>query len=61
MAITIKWSPPSWFQIKTKDLIIYIDPAYLRTYFSKYPKKKLGARSDFRVKPMQIGEEYYLN
>ncbi|NAS89680.1 hydrolase [ANME-1 cluster archaeon AG-394-G21] len=25
--------------IKTKDKIIYIDPAYLRTYFTKYPQK----------------------
>jgi L-ascorbate metabolism protein UlaG (beta-lactamase superfamily) len=39
MPITIKWFPPSWLQIKTKDKILYIDPAYLRTYFSKYPKK----------------------
>ena len=39
MTISIKWFPPSWFQIKTKDKIIYIDPAYLRTYFTKYPQK----------------------
>ncbi len=39
MSISIKWFPPSWFQIKTKDEIIYIDPAYLRTYFKDYPKK----------------------
>jgi len=35
MAIMIKWFPPSWFQIKTEQKIIYIDPAYLRTYFKK--------------------------
>ncbi|MCK4252173.1 MBL fold metallo-hydrolase [candidate division WOR-3 bacterium] len=39
MSISIKWFPRSWFQIKAKDKIIYIDPAYLRTYFTKYSKK----------------------
>jgi L-ascorbate metabolism protein UlaG (beta-lactamase superfamily) len=39
MSIFIKWFPPSWFQITIKDKIIYIDPAYLRTYFKDYPKK----------------------
>jgi len=39
MSISIKWFPPSWFQIKAREKIIYIDPAYLRTYFTKYPKK----------------------
>ena len=37
--ISIKWFPPSWLQIKAQDTITYVDPAYLRTYFSKYPKK----------------------
>ena len=37
--VFIKWFPPSWLQIKTQDTILYIDPAYLRTYFSKHPKK----------------------
>ncbi|KAF5430139.1 L-ascorbate metabolism protein UlaG, beta-lactamase superfamily [Candidatus Methanophagaceae archaeon] len=39
MPVSIKWFPPSWFQIKTKDKIMYIDPAWMRTYFTKYPKK----------------------
>jgi len=39
MTIAIKWFPPSWIQIIARGLIIYIDPAYLRTYFTKYPKK----------------------
>jgi L-ascorbate metabolism protein UlaG (beta-lactamase superfamily) len=39
MTVAIKWFPPSWVQIKTLDKIIYIDPAYLRTYFLKYPQK----------------------
>jgi len=39
MTISIKWFPPSWFQIKTNDKIMYIDPAWMRTYFTKYPKK----------------------
>ena len=39
MTIAIKWFPPSWLQIEVKNRIIYIDPAYLRTYFTKYSKK----------------------
>ncbi len=39
MSVFTKWFPPSWFQIKTRDKIVYIDPAYLRTYYTKYPKK----------------------
>jgi hypothetical protein len=61
MTIVIKWFPPPWIQIKSRNLIIYIDPAYLKTYFTRYPQKKLGTRSEFRVKPLQFGEEYHLN
>jgi len=39
MPIFIRWFPPAWFQIKTSDKIIYIDPAYLRTYYTHYPGK----------------------
>jgi L-ascorbate metabolism protein UlaG (beta-lactamase superfamily) len=39
MTISLKCFPPSWIQIKTEDSIIYIDPAYLRTYFTKHPHK----------------------
>jgi len=39
MTISIKWFPPSWFQIKTNNRVIYIDPAYLKTHFKDYPKK----------------------
>lgn len=39
MTVFIKWFPPSWFQIKTKHKIIYIDPAWMRTLFTNYPKK----------------------
>jgi len=39
MSIVIRWFPPSWFQIKYKDKIIYIDPAWMRTLFTNYPKK----------------------
>ena len=28
MTVDIKWFPPSWFQIKTKGIILYIDPAF---------------------------------
>lgn len=38
-SLSIRWFPPSWFQIKTKDKIIYIDPAWMRTLFTNYPKK----------------------
>ena len=37
MPVTIKWFPPSWIQIKAHDTLIYIDPAYLKTYFKNYP------------------------
>ena len=30
MPIFIKYFQPSWFQIKTRDKIIYLDPAYLK-------------------------------
>lgn len=39
MSIFIKWFLPSWFQIKAKDKLLYIDPAYLRTHFKDYPGK----------------------
>jgi L-ascorbate metabolism protein UlaG (beta-lactamase superfamily) len=39
MPVLIKRFPPSWFQIRDKEKAIYIDPAYLRTYFTHYPKK----------------------
>ncbi len=76
MTIAIKWFPPSWIQIKTKALIIYIDPAYLRTYYTKHPHKiefskwpdpidglpeKLEERADIRGLSLQIGETYHLN
>jgi len=37
--LIIRWFPPSWFQIKYKDEVIYIDPAWMRTLFANYPKK----------------------
>ena len=37
--IAIKWFPPSWVQLKIGDRIIYIDPAYLKTNFVRYPKR----------------------
>ena len=38
-SIDIKWFPPAWVQIKTEGTVIYIDPAYMKTYFEKYPKR----------------------
>jgi L-ascorbate metabolism protein UlaG (beta-lactamase superfamily) len=37
--INLKWFPPSWVQIQAKGQFIYIDPAYLSTYFAHYPKR----------------------
>ena len=39
MTVIIKWFPPSWVQIKTDAKILYIDPAYMRTYYLKHPQK----------------------
>jgi L-ascorbate metabolism protein UlaG (beta-lactamase superfamily) len=39
MSISITWFPPSWLLIKTKDKIIYIDPAWIQNNFDNYPKK----------------------
>jgi L-ascorbate metabolism protein UlaG (beta-lactamase superfamily) len=39
MTIAIKWLQPSWTQIKINHKIIYIDPAYLRTYYTRYSNK----------------------
>ncbi|MGD2098789.1 MAG: MBL fold metallo-hydrolase [Desulfobacterales bacterium] len=37
--MTLKWFPPSWFQIKTEHVVVYIDPAYLRSYYTRHPQK----------------------
>lgn len=37
--IKIQWFPPSWIGIRTWHNTIYIDPAYMRTNFSNYPKR----------------------
>ena len=39
MPVAIKWFPPSWIQINVQNRIIYIDPAYLKTYYKNYPKR----------------------
>jgi len=39
MSIIMKWFPPSWYQIRTETMIIYIDPAYLKKHFVTYSKK----------------------
>ena len=39
MVLSLKWFPPSWVQIEADNKIIHIDPAYLRTYYRKHPKK----------------------
>ena len=43
MSVTLKWFPPARFQITSKNAIIYIDPAYLRSYYTQYP------RSGFKI------------
>jgi len=39
MTISITWFPLSWLLIKTKDKVIYIDPAWIQKNFASYPKK----------------------
>jgi len=39
MTACIKWFPPSWIQINTQKKLIFIDPAYLKTYFKDSPKR----------------------
>jgi hypothetical protein len=47
MPIDIKWFPPSWVQIKAKNKIIYIDPAYLKKYYRNSSKKiEFSSRPD---------------
>lgn len=35
----ITWFPNSWIRLRIDKKVVYFDPAYLRTYFSKYPDK----------------------
>ena len=37
--VTLKWFPNSWIEVKSKDLLLYVDPAYLTTYFAGYEKR----------------------
>jgi L-ascorbate metabolism protein UlaG (beta-lactamase superfamily) len=37
MTVNLRLFPPSWVQIVTDGLVIYIDPAYLSTYFARHP------------------------
>jgi L-ascorbate metabolism protein UlaG (beta-lactamase superfamily) len=37
--IDITWFPNSWVRLRTDKRVIYFDPAYLSTYFSKYKDK----------------------
>jgi L-ascorbate metabolism protein UlaG (beta-lactamase superfamily) len=39
MAVRLKWFPPSWLQIRGQGQLIYIDPAYMTTYFAKHPSR----------------------
>ncbi|NER10422.1 L-ascorbate metabolism protein UlaG, beta-lactamase superfamily [Muriicola jejuensis] len=39
MATDITWFPNSWIRLRINKRIVYFDPAYLRTYFSKYSDK----------------------
>ncbi|ODS39524.1 MAG: hypothetical protein A7316_05300 [Candidatus Altiarchaeales archaeon WOR_SM1_86-2] len=57
MSASIKWFPPSWLQIKTADKTIYIDTAYLGTYFTNYPKKIEFSRWPDPTAPRQCIKE----
>ena len=39
MPVSMRWFPPAWFHIGTKDKLAYVDPAYLSSYFTNYPKR----------------------
>ena len=39
MTVYLKWFPNSWFQIKSDDKVLYVDPAYLKPMFKDYLKK----------------------
>lgn len=42
----IRYFPRSWIQIKTSKYNIYIDPSYMSTYYSKYPKKVVFSKAE---------------
>ena len=37
--VTIRWFPPSWIQIKNTNSVLYVDPAYLKKYYSNHSTK----------------------
>jgi len=41
MRISIRWFRRAWFQIRARDRVIYIDPAYMKVCFTNYPKRVL--------------------
>ena len=38
-APVLKWFPPAWVQIRAQGRILYIEPAYLKTYFRRHPSR----------------------
>lgn len=37
--VTVRWFPPSWIEVTGPGVHLYIDPAYLKTYFARYPRR----------------------
>lgn len=37
--VTVRWFPPSWIEVAGPDAHLHIDPAYLKTYFARYPSR----------------------
>ncbi|MDI9438263.1 MAG: MBL fold metallo-hydrolase [Euryarchaeota archaeon] len=37
MSLALRWYPPAWVQIKTREKTIYLDPSYLKKYFKDHP------------------------
>lgn len=37
MTIRLRWFPPSWVQLVADGVVVYIDPAYLSSYFNQHP------------------------
>ena len=36
LSISIRWFVRSWVQIKGDGKVVYVDPAYVKTYFTDY-------------------------
>lgn len=42
--LRIRWFPASWLIVERDDATVYVDPAYIRSYFDSYPSRVDYAR-----------------